>query len=127
MCSPFGSRRWPGIRDLPQADLLVQELLEDVQAWRLIAEQHLRLWARNPTLALGQSAELQDRLTARLAKLETRVEETFRLLDEGELSAEDYENFYRLLGSYRALSEAGVDYARLAEKINWDHWREARF
>jgi uncharacterized membrane protein YccC len=116
-----------GMRDLPQADLLVRELLEDVQAWRLIAEQHLRLWARNPALALDRSAELQDRLTARLARLETRVEETFRLLGEGELSAVDYENFYRLLGSYRALSEAGIDYARLAEKINWDHWREARF
>jgi uncharacterized membrane protein YccC len=118
-----------GMRDLPQADLLVRELLEDVRAWRLIAEQHLRLWAQNPALALGQSAEMQDRLTARLARLETRVEETFRLVGEGEgeLSAEDYENFYRLLGSYRSLSEAGIDYARLAEKINWDQWREARF
>jgi hypothetical protein len=114
-------------RGLPQADLLVRELLDDVRAWRLTAEEHLRLWANNPALALDPSAEMQDRLTARLAKLETRVEETFRLAGEGELSAEDYENFYRLLGSYRGLSEAGIGYARLAEKINWGQWCEARF
>ncbi len=33
----------------------------------------------------------------------------------------------RLLGSYRGLSEAGIGYLRLAEKINWAQWQEARF
>jgi uncharacterized membrane protein YccC len=40
------------MRDLPQADLLVKELLDDVRAWRLIAEQQLQLWANNPAMAL---------------------------------------------------------------------------
>jgi uncharacterized membrane protein YccC len=114
-------------RDLPQADLLVRELLDDVRAWRLVVEEQLRLWADNPATALGLSAEIQGRLTTRLAKLEARVEETVRLAGEGQLSAEDYENFYRLLGSFRGLSETGIGYARLAEKINWAQWREARF
>ena len=39
------------MRDLPQADLLVRELLEDVRAWRLIVQEHLRLWADNPDVA----------------------------------------------------------------------------
>jgi uncharacterized membrane protein YccC len=114
-------------RDYPQADLLVRELLDDVRAWRLVVQQQLRLWADNPVMAIGPSVVMQDRLTARLAKLEARVEETFRLTGEGQLSTEDYENFYRLLGSYRGLSESGIGYVRLAEKINWAQWREARF
>ena len=94
---------------------------------RLIAEEHLRLWAVNPIIALDSSVEMQNRLTARLAKLEARVDETFDQAAEGALSAPDYENFYRMLGSFRGLSEAGIHYVRLAEKINWARWREARF
>ena len=115
------------MRDLPQADLLVKELLDDVRAWRLIAEQQLQLWADNPAMALGASAEMQERVMKRLARLEARVEETFARVGEGRLSSEDYQNFYRLLGSFRGLSEAGIAYARLAEKINWAQWQEARF
>jgi len=115
------------MRDHPQADLLVRELLGDVRAWRLIVEDHLRQWAVDPAIALDANVEMRDRLTARLAKLEARVDETFRLVGEGELRAEDYENFYRLLGSFRGLSETGIGYAQLAEKINWAQWREARF
>ena len=115
------------IRDLPQADLLVKELLDDVRAWRLIAEQQLQLWANNPAMALGASAEMQERVMKRLARLEARVEETFARVGEGQLSSEDYQNFYRLLGSFRGLSEGGIAYARLAEKINWAQWQEARF
>jgi uncharacterized membrane protein YccC len=115
------------MRDLPQADLLVKELLHDVRAWRLIVQEHLRLWADNPAKALYSSVEMQDRLTARLARLEARVDETFRQLGEGELGTRDYENWYRVLGSFRGLAEAGIGYARLAEKINWAQWREARF
>jgi len=115
------------MRDLPQADLLVKALLDDVRAWRLIAEQQLQLWADNPAMALGASAEMQERVMKRLAKLEARVEETFARVGEGQLSSEDYQNFYRLLGSFRGLSEGGIAYARLAEKINWAQWQEARF
>jgi len=116
-----------GMRDHRQADLLVRELLDDVRAWRLLVEGQFRLWADNPAMALGPSVELQARLEARLAKLETRVDETFRLTGEGELSAEDYENFYRLLGSLRGLSETAIAYVRLAEKFDWADWREERF
>lgn len=32
------------------------------------------------------------------------------------------ENFYLLLGAYRSLSEATIQYAEIAEQINWKHW-----
>lgn len=105
----------------------MRQLLDDVRAWRLIVQEHLRLWADNPAMTLYSSVEMQDRLMARLARLEARVDETFRRAGEGELSTADYKNLYRLLGSYRGLSEAAIGYAQLAEGINWARWREARF
>ena len=46
---------------------------------------------------------------------------------EGELSDRDGEHLYRLLGAYRGLSEAGIEYAGTAEGIEWGRWRESRF
>jgi hypothetical protein len=36
-------------------------------------------------------------------------------------------NAYRLLGSYRGLSEAVVAHSRIINNIDWPRWREARF
>jgi hypothetical protein len=66
-------------------------------------------------------------LSERLARLETRIDEAFARIGEGELSTEDYENFYRRLANYRGLSEAAVDYARVASTFDWVRWRETRF
>jgi hypothetical protein len=43
------------------------------------------------------------------------------------LSAEDGENFYRLLGAYRGVSEAAVAYAGNAATIDWADWNEEKF
>ncbi len=114
-------------RKHPQAELLVRELRDDVHAWRVLVEEHFRLWADDPEAAVVPGVEMQERLKARLTRLEDRIAETFTLADEGELSLEDYKNFYRLLGSYRGLSESGIGYIRVAEKINWAQWKESRF
>ncbi len=70
---------------------------------------------------------LREGLAARLAQLERRIEETMNHAAEGELSDQENERFYRLLGAYRGLSEAGVEYAAMAEGIAWERWRESRF
>ena len=44
-----------------------------------------------------------------------------------ELSIDDLKSVYRLLGSYRGLSEAGIDFRRSAADIDWAQWQEARF
>ncbi len=114
-------------REAPLADLLVQAVLEDVRAWRLIVQEQLRIWADNPTLAVEPGVDNRDRLTTRITKLEAQIGETLRLADEAKLSEGDYESFYRLLGAFRGLSESGIEYARLAEEVNWAQWQEARF
>ena len=113
--------------EYPQADLLVRELRDDVRGWRLLVEEQCRLWAENPEAAVEPGVDSRERLTARLAKMEAHIEETFRRAEAKELNLEDRRNFYRLLGSYRGLSEAGIAYEQLAKNISWATWQEARF
>ncbi len=109
----------------PQAQLLVRELLADVRAWRLKVQEAFQGWSKDP--AAGPAAAFREGLTARLEHLEERVEETLNKAAEGELSDRDGEHLYRLLGAYRGLSEAGIEYATTAEGIEWERWRESRF
>ena len=110
-------------RGVPQADLVEEHLLDDLREWSQVIEERFRRRA-DPTQAMGSVA---DRLAARLARMEARIDETLAQAGQGVLSSEDYKNFYRLLGSYRGLSEAAIGYARLADEIDWAIWKEARF
>ena len=109
----------------PQAEPLVRELLEDVRAWRQAIEVLFRGWAEE--LAAESAGRLEKRLEAKLNTMETLINETFDRIEPDKLNDEDYVNFYRLLGTYRGLSEALVGYAQLAEGVNWAQWEEARF
>ena len=115
------------VRELPQADLLVAAALEDLRAWRLTAQEQLRLWADDPALAASQGDAIRDRLAARMSALEEKIGKTFRGLKEGELNQGEIENFYQILGAFRGLSESGIDYTRAAEAIDWKQLQEERF
>ncbi len=110
-----------------QADVVEKHLLDEFRAWRQFLEGRFKRRADDPTLMSGPAEEGRDRLATQLARLEARVNETLAQAGESELSTEDLDNFYRLLGSYRGLSEAMVGYAPLANGINWARWQEARF
>jgi uncharacterized membrane protein YccC len=115
------------VRKLPQADLLVTAVIDDLRAWRLTVQKQLRLWAEDPALAASQATAIRDQLVARMSGLETQMGETLRGVKEGQLSEEDLENFYRILGAFKGLSESGIEYTQIAESINWALWKEARF
>ena len=112
-------------RESPQAEKVVQELLADVRAWRLRLQEVFDAWSRETAAESAQ--HLREGLDARLAQLEQRVAETMNRAAEGELDDADRERLYRLLGAYRGLSEAGLNYAIAAEGIPWGAWRESRF
>ena len=112
-------------RGQPQAEPLVRALLEDVRGWRQAIEVLFRGWAED--LASESASKLEKRLEAKLNTMETRINETFNRIEPDKLNDEDYVNFYRLLGTYRGLSEALVGYVQLAQGINWTQWEEARF
>jgi hypothetical protein len=46
---------------------------------------------------------------------------------EGQVVEGEIENFYRILGAFKGLSESGIEYSLAAEAIDWALWKEERF
>jgi hypothetical protein len=115
------------VRELPQADLLVAAVLDELRAWRLTAQEQLRLWADDPAFAVSQGTAIRDRLMVRMSKLESQISKTIRSVKEGQASEEEIENFYRVIGAFKGLSESGIEYSQAAGAIDWDQLQEARF
>ena len=96
-----------------QGKPLGRQLQEDLRSWRTALEALFHGWAEHP------SAESADDLQQRLTNIETRIAQAFNAAGEGTVSDKAYQNFYRLLGSYRGLSDAAIGYARLAQGFKW--------
>ncbi len=109
-------------REAWRSNVIDKHVMEEKREWHRVMHEWFR---RRPGEA--QATGPAGNLPARLADLETRIDAAFARIGEGELSSEDYENFYRRLGHYRGLSEAAVDFARVAETFDWQRWRETRF
>ena len=103
---------------------LARDLRDELATWHAGLEVLFGGWARHPEAE--PVAALEQRLERQLAQLETRVAE---VVNQGgrESSADAGEQFFRLLGGYRGVSEAALAYAGVAQSINWSEWREERF
>ena len=113
-------------RERLDADPRLEQVVDDLRAWRLLAQQQLGLWAREPSAALAPDADLSKRLTARLGEIEAHIEEARARAGLAGFRV-DHESFYRYLGGFRGLSEAAIAHARVAAGVYWGVWREARF
>jgi hypothetical protein len=114
-----------GERDKPQAPFLVQQLLEDIRAWRIGIQTSFQRLAAGP--AAGGQELLRERLEQTLDKLEARIKEAVDNTPDAQYSERDAESFYRLLAAYRGVSTALVEYVDNAAAIDWVPWHEERF
>jgi len=114
-------------RAQPQAELLEQELLKDFRAWRVQVQSVLEDLSRDNVSGEQDAEAHRRRLGETMHVMEQRIEQALDQATGGELAVQEGENFYRLLGAYRGVSEAMVAYAGTAGGIDWDRWREARF
>jgi len=114
-----------GARAQPLPEPLVQALIENARAWRMALQEVFGSLSGDPGTA--DPATLRARLGGMLGHLEDHIQETLNAIPAGTLSLQDAEPFYRLLGAYRGLSEAVIDYAGSAGVIPWPPWRESRF
>jgi hypothetical protein len=110
-----------------QAAQLRESLRDDLQSWRQVIAARLKRRAEDATQFIEASADVRTRLAERLSRLEASIQESFSGVGKDALRSEDYSDLYRLLGSYRGLSEAAIDYAQIAEGIDWARWHEPRF
>ena len=115
------------IRELPQADRLVSSVLDELRTWRLSVQEQLRYWADDPASVVSKGAAVRDLLAARMSRLEAQISETIRGVKEGQVSEGERENFYRILGAFKGLSDSGIEYSLAAEGIDWTHLQEERF
>jgi len=107
-----------------RAQPLSQELRDDLKIWHAGIENIFGRWARNPEAE--PVAPLRQRLETGFIRLEKQIEEVVNRSGD-EVSREEGENFFQLLGGYRGISEAVIAYAGVAQDINWSHLREERF
>lgn len=112
-------------RNAVKNHFLAGELSEDARAWRQILQGGLGRLRSIPTDQ--DVATLRASLNEIMKKLETRIKETLDQGVEGKVSAREGENFYRLLGAYRSVSDALIGCAVNAGTIDWVRWREERF
>jgi hypothetical protein len=111
-------------RDTPQAPLLVQELREDMRVWHHGVQDTFEQLSGDPTVAHRDT--FRAGLAAIMNRLEDRIHATLDKATD-QLSEQDGANFYAMLGAYRGVSGALVDYAGSAGAIDWSRWREERF
>lgn len=109
----------------PHAELIIREFLQDIRAWRLRVQEAFQRLSKDPASGKVQRARVT--LGEILKRLEDRVEETLNKATDEQLSAQEREHFYRLLGTFRGLSETLTGYVGNAAAVDWARWREARF
>ena len=112
-------------RETGQSGSLVREIKPSALTGLESIESIFVKWSDNP--GSEPAVDLEQRLAARLGVLEQRIDATIAQLDRKAISAADGENFYRLLGAYRGVSEATVAYAGNAASIDWAEWGEEKF
>ena len=112
-------------RQSPQAEILIRDLREDIDNWRNALARVFQNLSRDPVS--GKGDVYRNKLNEIMDHMEQCIEDTLNQVDEKQLTGQDSENFYALLGAYRAVSEAVIDYAYTTEDIDWVRWQEARF
>ena len=87
-------------RGHPQAPFLVQELRSDVAAWRTKMTESFRFLTEKPSMENQHLFHTE--MTGIIQRLNLRIEEA---VDKaaGNITDQDGENFYRLLGAYRGV------------------------
>ena len=114
------------VYDKHQSNVLVKDLFSDFHSWRLKVQSVFQLLSNEPMSVSAES--IRHELTEIIDHLEDKIEQTLNKTDSDEtLSDLERENFYLLLGAYRSLSETTIQYAEIAESINWKPWKEEVF
>jgi uncharacterized membrane protein YccC len=112
-------------RATPQSQALARELLAQVRAWRTGLQDIFRNLSRRPEAA--DYGDFRSLLDGMLERLERQIEQVAAGADQAGISTSENENSFRLLGAFRGVSEALVNFARAAGALDWARLREARF
>lgn len=109
----------------PQSPILTEAMHTDFLNWHILVQevfQHLAM-----SSAVGEPETFRADLRDVMKNIDQQLRTVLEKSTEGQFTAQDGENFYRLLGAYRGVSEALIDYAGSTAAIDWSSWSEERF
>ena len=113
------------LRSGPEAELLLQKLGDELRDWRELLTQAFREWSS--VLEKDPGPDLAAHLSVELPKLSARIEEDVDHLQAGADREAKSMDFYRVLGSLRAVTRAGIAYDSGSREADWTAWREEQF
>ncbi len=110
---------------LQQTELMSQETIEELAQWKKGIEGGFKSYSQDPGSL--SSWQIEDALKKYTTAMETLINEHWDHIKLLDITTQEKENLFRLLGSYQGLSYSLISYATAAEQINWQRWEEARF
>ena len=118
---------WLKSNILPQTPLMLNETKEELEKWRAGIEDVFRHYKHNfdSSLSSNMQAALNQHIKNLEAIINKHVTEITQVKEN--VSEQEKENLFRLVGSYQGLSLALISYASIAEQIDWKHWEEEVF
>ncbi len=81
----------------------------------------------NNDLDSSLSTQMESVLIHYTKTLESIINKHEAQIKQLDISVQEKEDFYRLVGSYLGLNRSLISYATAAEQINWKHWEEEFF
>jgi uncharacterized membrane protein YccC len=108
-----------------QSTSLMQPLQKGLFDWQYKLEQISKTLSIDPSSANNDILSLE--LKRIIATMEKSLEESLNQETENQVSKQHRENLYSLLGTYRTVSAAIIDYASYTKDIDWAYWKEHKF
>ena len=102
------------VRKLPQSPLLLHALSNIMRAWRHQVIDVFQYFPADPT---RKGAMLISHLNKRLVQMERQVEIHLDEIAGADLSSVEQENIYLLLGAYRGISHALLDFTKVTDDV----------
>ncbi|WP_426417959.1 FUSC family protein [Aestuariirhabdus sp. LZHN29] len=112
-------------RRVEQSPVLEQALREDVLAWKAGVHSIIQRLSEGTETVEIDSLSLN--VSSFLDRLEKRISGVLEASSGEPLSSQQGEDFYRLLGAFRGVTDALVDYVGCSQNVPWHQWKEGRF
>ena len=116
---------WLIASHLKQTKHVLTETREELAKWHTGIERVFKDYNNNLDSSL--STQMENALIQHTTTLESIVNKHETKIKQLDISEQEKEDFYRLIGSYLGLNRSLISYAKAAEQINWKHWEEEVF
>ena len=116
---------WFVASHLKQPKHILTETREELVKWHAGIERVFKDYNQN--LGSSLSTQMENALIEHTTNLESIINKHEAKIKQLDISEQEKEDFYRLIGSYLGLNRSLISYAKAAEQINWKHWEEEVF